>query len=184
MNEAGNWSTKFTTPGAFWATNPTWYEGYGKISYNVTDTLALGVNAFFTQSYLDFGAAGKYFSGTAKYTIGDFALSGEFGRQLLGRTDAAHDVSGTAYLSGGAAGLWKRDLPDYNYWNAGVSYNYKMTTLDLRYHGSDLSKTECGNITGQSYGAAMTTARGSQSTYCGTRLVGTISFALTGKDLK
>ncbi|MEN9709466.1 MAG: hypothetical protein RIQ68_1874, partial [Pseudomonadota bacterium] len=85
--EAGNTNN-------FWVTNPTWYEGYGKVSYAVNDALTLGIYAFYTQSYLDFGSTGQYYSGTVKYTIGDFALSGEFGRQFLGRADAAHDVSG------------------------------------------------------------------------------------------
>jgi uncharacterized protein (TIGR02001 family) len=174
--EAGNFNAQIN--GAFWATNPTWYEGYGKVSYAVNDSLTFGINAFYTQSYLDFGSTGQYYSGTVKYTMGDFALSGEFGRQFLGRTDAAHDVSSAAH------GLWKRDLPDYNYWNAGISYSYKLATLDLRYHGTDMSKTECGNITGKTNGSALNTAVGSQSKYCGTAVVGTISFALGGKDLK
>ena len=73
-------------------------------------------------------------------------------------------------------------MPDYNYWNAGLSYSYKFATLDLRYHGTDLSKTECANITGGTNGSnagALTTSK-----YCGTAVVGTISFALSGKDLK
>ena len=175
VNEVGNRNQTYTA--GFWVTNPTWYEGYGKVSYAVNDALTLGVNAFYTQSFLDFGSSGQYYSGTAKYTIGDFALSGEFGRQFLGRTDVAHDPSATHRL-------WKRDLPDYNYWNAGVSYSYKFATLDLRYHATDLSKTECGNITGKTNGSALTTTAGSQSKYCGTAFVGTLSFALSGKDLK
>jgi uncharacterized protein (TIGR02001 family) len=170
--EAGNVAAAGGPAGnAFWITNPSWYEGYAKVSYAVSDALSFGVNAFFTPSYLDFGANGTYLSGTAKYTIGDFALSGEFGRQWLGNTDVAHTP---AYQAGAS-----RALPDYNYWNAGVAYSYKMATVDLRYHGTDMSKAECALITGSSLSSGA-----NQSKYCGTAVVGTISFALTGKDVK
>jgi len=173
INEAGNMTSAAfpATPGAFWITNPSWYEGYLKLSYAVSDAFSLGINAFVTPSYLDFGSNGTYLSGTAKYTIGDFALSGEFGRQWLGNTDVAHTP---VYQSGNS-----RALPDYNYWNAGVSYTYKVATLDLRYHGTDMSKAECALITGSSLASGA-----AQSKYCGTAVVGTLSFALASKDLK
>ena len=163
VKEAGN-------TGGFWVTNPSWYEGYAKLSYNVTEAFSLGANAFYTPSFIDTGANGTYLSATAKYTIGDFALSGEFGRQWLGTTDVAH--APTFPVAG-------RNLPDYNYWNAGASYSYKFATLDLRYHGTDLSKKECAAITGSTSHPA-----NASSKYCGTAVVGTISFALAGKDLK
>ncbi len=148
-------------------TNPTFYEGYAKFGYNVTDAISLGVNAFYSPSFLDTGATGAYYSATAKWTLPmDIALSGEFGRQYLGTTDTVH---------GGGV---KVNLPDYNYWNAGLSYSYKFATLDLRYHGTDLSKVECAAITGTTNGSNTT------SKYCGAAFVGTISFALSGKDVK
>ena len=45
------------------------------------------------------------------------------------------------------------NLPDYNYWNVGVSYTYKNLTADLRYHDTDLSKTECFCFTQQNFTA-------------------------------
>ena len=169
VNEAGN----LTNGGSkFWITNPSWQEGYVKLSYNVTEAFTLGANAFYTPSYLDYGSNGTYLSGTAKYTMGDFALSGEFGRQWLGKCDSRH-ITATCTNSTTIG------MPDYNYWNAGASYTYKLATLDLRYHGTDMSKKECSYITGSSLysGAA-------SSKYCGTAVVGTLSFSLAGKDLK
>ena len=168
-NESGNVYPNSTTP--FWLSNPSWYEGYTKVSFAVNDALTLGINAFYTPSYLDFGSNGTYLSATAKYTLGDFALSGEFGRQWMGKCDATH-------ATGACTGTPGQSMPDYNYWNAGVSYSYKLATLDLRYHGTDMSKTECYYITGT------TITGGTTSKYCGTAVVGTLSFALTGKDLK
>ena len=151
-------------------TNPTFYEGYAKFGYNITDTVSVGANAFYSPSFLDTGANGTYVSATAKWALPmDFALSGEFGRQYFGTTDSKHlDANNKRFA-----------LPDYNYWNAGLSYSYKFATLDLRYHGTDLDKKECAMITGPT-----TTLAGDTSKYCGTAVVGTISFALSGKDVK
>ncbi len=151
-------------------TNPTFYEGYVKLGYNVTETISLGANAFYSPSFLDTGASGTYLSATAKWTLPmDFALSGEFGHQYLGTTDSKHFNT---------ANVARYNMPDYNYWNAGISYSYKFATLDLRYHATDMSKNECANITMGTNGS------GTQSKYCGTAVVGTISFALSGKDVK
>ena len=160
---------KTPTPNAVFATTPTFYEGYVKVGYNITETVNVGANAFYTPSFLDTHATGTYLSATAKWTLPmDFALSGEFGRQYLGTTDAPH-----------APRFGSQALPDYNYWNAGLSYSYKFATLDLRYHSTDLSKAECQQITGPSISTSI-----NQSKYCGAAFVGTISFALSGKDVK
>jgi uncharacterized protein (TIGR02001 family) len=151
-------------------TNPTFYEGYAKFGYNVTDTVSIGANAFYSPSFLDTGANGTYVSATAKWTLPmDFALSGEFGRQYFGTTDSKHLDGNNKRFA----------MPDYNYWNAGLSYSYKFATLDLRYHGTDLDKKECALITGPT-----TTLAGNTSKYCGAAYVATISFALSGKDVK
>ena len=157
-----------TTPNAVFPTNPTFYEGFAKLGYNITETINVGGNLYYSPSFLDTGANATYVSATAKWTLPmDFALSGEFGHQYLGSTDLTHGVGGL-----------KVNLPDYNYWNAGLSYSYKFATLDLRYHDTDLSKVKCAMITGTTGGSA------TQSKYCGTAVVGTISFALSGKDIK
>ena len=144
-------------------TTPNWFEGYAKTTYALNDALSLGVNVFLSPSYLDYGASSQYVAGTAAYKLGDFTFSGEFGRQFLGKQDATH---------GGV------QLPDYNYWNVGAGYTYKIATLDLRYHDTNLGKTNCASITGT------TTAGQTSSKYCGAAFVGTLSFALTNKDVK
>jgi hypothetical protein len=155
----------FTTAGnAVFPTNPTYYEGYVKTSYAVNDSITFGLNGFFSPSFLDTGADGQYVSATVAWKLpNDFAVSGEFGRQFLGKADVRH---------GGA------NLPDYNYWNVGASYSYKIATLDLRYHDTNLSKAKCAGITGE------TTAGTGASKYCNAAFVGTLSFALQAKDVK
>ncbi len=145
-------------------TSTTWFEGYVKTTYAVTDAFTLGVNGFITPSYVHTGAKAQYISGTAAYKIGDATISGEVGRQFLGKADATHGSTNYA---------------DYTYYNVGAGYTYKIATLDLRYHNTSLSKSKCSDITGPTNSSS-----GSLSTYCGAAVVGTLSFALTNKDVK
>ncbi|MBB4197848.1 uncharacterized protein (TIGR02001 family) [Rhodoblastus sphagnicola] len=161
--------------------NPTFFEIYFKPSYAINDALSLGLNVFYTPSYLNTGADGEYLSGTVKYTLpgqlSAFALSGEFGHQWLGKLDSVYRGANSdnyVYL-GDASGK----LPDYNYWNAGVSYTWKFLTLDLRYYGTDLSRAAAYQLVG-----IPTVVNGTNCNYADDRFVATLSFDLTSKDLK
>lgn len=122
-------------------------EVYGKATYAFTDQFALGGNVFYSPSFLNSGAESTFASGTAKFTAPsawfptDFGayLSGEVGRFWFGRTDAFY---GTPAFPAGIK------LPDYTTWNLGVGLTYKVLTLDLRYHDTDLSPAECNALTG------------------------------------
>lgn len=163
--------------------NPTFEEIYIKPSYTVNDLLTVGGNFFYTPSYLNTGADGEYLSGTAKLTgpgaFSAFSVSGEIGYQWLGKVDlvySGNNPAGYTYI-GNAVGK----LPDYAYWNAGASYNWKFVTLDLRYYGTNLSKAAAYTLTGiPKNGVPGTTT----SNYGRDAIVGTISFDLTSKDLK
>lgn len=163
----------FTTdPLGPFPTNTSWWEGYAKLSYAVNDNISLGVNAFFTPSYINTGANAQYLSGTFAWKLPyDFALSGEFGHQWIGTSDLTHGV----YVGLTKVGV---NYPDYSYWNVGASYTYKIATLDLRYHDTNLSKVQCAAITGTTNGSP------DQSKYCKAAFVATLSFSLQGKDLK
>jgi hypothetical protein len=89
------------------------------------------------------------------------SLSGEFGREYLGTASKGGSLGNAAALS----------LPSYNAYNIGASYAYKFATLDLRYYNSDLSAKNCAII-------------GTDSKSCDSRVVGTLSFAFTSKDIK
>lgn len=178
--DAGVWGYLYPglstpTPNGIFPTQINWVEGYFKAGYNITDAFNLGANFFYTPSYIATGADGEYLSATAKYTIGDWAISGELGRQVLGTTDATHTSPFT--------GVGKYSLPSYTTWNLGASYTYKFVTLDLRYWGTNLSKKDATLITGPT-NYIVGTAAGYRSNYADNRIVGTISFDLTSKDLK
>jgi uncharacterized protein (TIGR02001 family) len=132
-----------------------------------------GANVFYAPNWLNTGADGTYVSGTAKVTLPyDFSVSGELGRYFLGTTDSFY-------------GFFK--LPDYTYWNLGLTYTYKVASLDLRYHDTNLSKTECSAITGNNAGAGFAYGIGNgsnSSKWCSAAFIATLSFDITGASLK
>jgi uncharacterized protein (TIGR02001 family) len=182
---------KFTTDTGIWGylypglnTNPdlptqiSWFELYEKLGYNITDSFNVGLNFYYTPSYINTKANGEYLSLTAKYTVTDaFSVSGELGEQFLGRPDATHDW---AFVSGNS--LDRGKYPNYTTWNVGGTYTYKFVSLDLRYYGTNLSSTKAYNVTGidrRVVGNAPFTSNLARAAF-----VATLSFDLTSKDLK
>jgi len=159
--------------GVFWTPKNTDYtEIYGKASYVIGGSLTLGANVFYAWDWLGTGADGTYASVTAKYALPfleGLSVSGELGHYWLGRTNLA---------------IWSTNpptnLPDYTYWNAGVSYTWKNVTADLRYHDTTLSKTECFALTADPSGIYSGSGR---SKWCGAAVVGTLSFDITASSL-
>ncbi len=163
--------------------NTDYWEVYAKATWTVNDAIALGGNVYYSPSWLNSGASGLYTSATAKLTApatmfrpdwGAY-LSGEFGHYAFDRTDLVAGV----FVSTTGTGL---DLPDYNYWNAGLGFTYKVFTLDLRYHDTNLSKAECNALTsdpGASLGTTVTinnfTTAG-RSNWCDSAFVAKLSF--------
>jgi uncharacterized protein (TIGR02001 family) len=134
--------------GNFAKRDASFYEVYGKVNYTVSDNWAFGFNEYYSPNFLNTGAWGNYASFTGKYTapsamfgssgIGMF-VSGEFGRQWLGTSDAFYGA-GTAFPNG-------IKYADYNTWNLGVGFTYKVFTLDLRYSDTNLSRANCNAFT-------------------------------------
>jgi hypothetical protein len=127
--------------------NLSFFEGYGKVNWSINDTFALGANEFYTPSFLNSGAWGDYASITARANapatwfgssgIGAY-LSGEFGRQWFGTTDAFYRITAAP------VGI---PYPSYNTWNVGIGFAYKVFTLDLRYSDTNLRKGDCAALT-------------------------------------
>lgn len=159
--------------GVFWTPkNTDFTEVYGKVSYTFAESLTLGANVYYAWDWLGTGASGTYASVTAKYSVPfleGLSVSGEFGHYWLGTTNLA---------------IWSTvpptNLPDYNYWNAGVSYTWKNVTADVRYHDTDLTKNECFALTADPRG--ITTGSG-RSKWCGAAVVATLSFDITASSL-
>lgn len=125
----------------------SFFEVYGKVNYTFNDNFSMGGNVYYTPSFLNSGAEGTYASIVGKAIapsawfgtsgIGMY-VSGEFGRQWLGTSDSFY---GTAVFPNGI------NYADYNTWNIGIGFTYKVFTLDLRYSDTNLSKGDCNAFT-------------------------------------
>src|SRR6202165_3090655 len=146
----GNFGLPFN--GNFAKKNASFFEGYAKVNYTINDNWQFGLNEYYSPNFLNTGAWGNYSSITGKYTapstvfgssgVGMY-ISGEFGRQWLGTSDSFYGTVATPQTV--AAGYVGPFFPngikyaDYNTWNIGVGFTYKVFTLDLRYSDTNLS---------------------------------------------
>jgi hypothetical protein len=131
----------------------SFYEAYGKVNVTLNDQFQVGVNEYYSPNFLNTGAWGDYASITGKWTapsttfgtsgVGMY-ISGEFGRQWLGTSDAFYGVTQFAGFPNFTRGIPE---PSYNTWNIGIGFTYKVFTLDLRYSDTNLSKAACNAFT-------------------------------------
>ena len=169
----------------------SFFEVYGKVNYTFNDNFSMGGNVYYTPSFLNSGAEGTYASIVGKAIapstwfgasgIGMY-VSGEFGRQWLGTSDSFYGVA--AFPNG-------INYADYNTWNIGIGFTYKVFTLDFRYSDTDLSKGDCnaftsdfsarGNINGTNLGTFVTPINptGVGSNWCGAAGIVKLSADLT-----
>ena len=177
----------------------SFYEVYAKATYTLGDW-AFGPTFYYTPNFVNLGADGEYLSGIVKYTapatmalwngqVGWYA-SGEFGHQWLGTSDAFYGVTTSGFAP--IVGTFVKGIaePDYNTWNVGLGFTWKVFTLDLRYSDTDLSKTECSAFTSDP-GAKVGTAApgtinplGTTSRWCGSAFTAKLSADLTLGSLK
>jgi uncharacterized protein (TIGR02001 family) len=179
-------TTIFLGDGNVMKKDVSFFEVYGKLNYTINDNWAFGVNEYYSPNFLNSGAWGDYASITGKWTapsslmgssgVGMY-VSGEFGHQWLGTTDAFYGIPGTIFANG---------IPykSYDTWNIGIGFTYKVFTLDLRYSDTDLSKGDCNAFT-SAWNATGTTnitpinPGGAGSNWCGAAGIAKLSFDLT-----
>jgi hypothetical protein len=130
-------------PGAIaWTKDDTdFWEVYGKVTWTANDWLAVGSYVYHSPDWLNTGAEGTYFGGTVKLTAASAWFPKDWGAYVSGEV-AYYDLGTTDVFFGSV------NLPDYTYWNVGLAITYKVFTLDLRYHDTDASRTECFVLTG------------------------------------
>lgn len=154
----------------------SFFEGYAKVNYTINDSWQIGANEYYSPNFLNTGAWGNYASFTGKYTAPSTAfgtsgvgmyVSGEFGRQWLGTSDSFYGVP--AFPNG-------IKYADYNTWNIGIGFTYKVFTLDLRYSDTNLSKGDCNAFTSDY------TARGNINAFTGTTAITPINPSGVGSN--
>jgi len=184
-NFQGNGCTiNFLPNGNVMKKDVSFYEGYAKVMYTVNDMFAVGANEYYSPNFLNTGAWGNYASVTGKFTapstifgssgIGMY-ISGEYGRQWLGTSDSFY---GTLAFPNGIK------YADYNTWNVGVGFTYKVFTLDLRYSDTSLSKGDCNAFTSDHTAAldgsfTAINPLGAGSKWCGATGIAKLSADLT-----
>ena len=177
----------------------SFFEVYGKVNYTFNDNFSMGGNVYYTPSFLNSGAPGTYASIVGKAiapstwfgTSGlGMYVSGEFGRQWLGTSNSFY---GTGFTNPGFAGPFPNGInyADYNTWNIGIGFTYKVFTLDFRYSDTNLSKADCnaftsdytarGNLNGTNSGTFFSSINpsGVGSNWCGAAGIVKLSADLT-----
>jgi uncharacterized protein (TIGR02001 family) len=162
---------------------------YAKATYTLGD-FAFGPTFYYSPNFLNTGANGEYLSVIATYTAPSsmalfngavgWYVSGEFGRQWFGTSDPFYGLA-PVYPDG-------IPEPDYNTWNVGLGFTWKVFTLDLRYSDTDLDKGQCNAFTsdpGAPLGGPVTAINdGAQSNWCGATFVAKLTTSLTLGSLK
>ncbi len=125
------------------------------------------------------------FDGVVQRTVGWY-VSGEFGHQWFGTSDAFYGVAGAPAPASYANGIPE---PDYNTWNVGVGFTWKVFTLDLRYTDTDLSKEECSAFTsdpGATLGGTAIAINpvGVKSNWCGATFIAKLSTVSDARQLE
>ncbi len=169
--------------------NSDFYEVYAKIGYDFGNGLTIGGNLFYTPDLLHYSETfdgmaalglipaglGKpdafYYSFTAAYAFPNkfydisTKLSGEIGYW---------DIATSSFIVAGIAnGNPTASNPSYTYWNVGISFAYKDLSLDLRYHGTDQSVSDCASFL--VVGTTLGSFNGSNS-WCDDRFVASLKF--------
>jgi uncharacterized protein (TIGR02001 family) len=164
--------TGLTAQSDFW-------EFYAKGGYAITDSLSVGANVFYTPDLLHYSTTftalgvpntpdAVYGSVTGKWVLpwkaGDLGafVSGELGHWW---------INNNGFI---AAGLVD---PSYTYWNAGLAFTYKAITVDLRYHGNDMSVAQCGSF-------LLTGVPNPANSWCDDRFVASLKFDTSLNALK
>jgi uncharacterized protein (TIGR02001 family) len=143
------------------------YEFYVKPTWTVNDWLTLGVNFQYSPDrFMNVAGAPAldeyYVSGTAKFALPATIIPAPFGSYISGEF-------GRQYYDNGSAFAFN---VDYNFWNVGIGFTYKIATLDIRYFDTDLSTAQCALNAPSGRGNA-----------CDSRVVARLAFDLTFDNL-
>lgn len=137
-----------------------YWELTAKPSYEFGDFGSITGFVAWTSDYANTGSNSTFILGTAKVNVPvaslpdfGFYVSAELGYQWLGKSEA--DFNPKNYLT----------------WSAGGGFTYKAMTIDLRYTGADLTRSQCFGVSG---------AR----SWCGDRFMASVAFDTTLSALK
>jgi uncharacterized protein (TIGR02001 family) len=124
----------------------SFWEVYGKATYNVSDAFSFGGSIYYSPSVLNSGADGEFLAGFAKYVFPSVPLPAGWGAYVS--ADVGHWFLGTSDNFYAVAGF-PNGIPykSYTTWDLGAGLTYKVFTLDFRYYDTDLNKGDCNAFT-------------------------------------
>ena len=124
----------------------SFWEVYGKATYNLTDAFSFGGSIYYSPSVLNSGADGEFLAGFAKYVFPSVPFPSGWGAYVS--ADVGHWFLGTSDNFYAVAGF-PNGIPykSYTTWDLGVGLTYKVFTLDFRYYDTDLNKGDCNAFT-------------------------------------
>jgi len=165
-------------------------EGYGKATYTVNDNFNFGGSIWGSPSVLNSGAPGIYYTGNVTFTAPSNVLPNGIG--VLFSADVGWWQLGTSDAFYAAPPAFPTGVPYTSYlnWDAGLSFTWKIFTLDFRYYQSNLTKAECNVFTSDhtaSFSPGSVTAQnpaGLASNWCGADFVVKLSVATAISALK
>jgi Bacterial protein of unknown function (Gcw_chp) len=165
-------------------------EGYGKATYTVNDNFNFGGSIWGSPSVLNSGAPGIYYAGNVTFTAPSNVLPNGVG--VLFSADVGWWQLGTSDAFYAAPPAFPTGVPYTSYlnWDAGLSFTWKIFTLDFRYYQSNLTKAECNVFTSEhtsSFSPGSVTAQnpsGLASNWCGADFVVKLSIATAISALK
>ena len=180
--------------------NESFYEWYAKATYTINDQWSAGAQEYYSPNVAGTGAWGWFSTGNLTYTapsswfpantgLGGY-ISGDLGYWDLGSSNIFY---GTGVAAVGAVGhIYEFSVPytSYTTWDAGWGWTYKAFTLDMRYYGTNLSKSECNAFTSasnSSYSPSNVTNQnpsGLGSNWCSAAYIAKLSFATNLSGLK
>ena len=124
----------------------SFWEVYGKATYNFSDAFSFGGSIYYSPSVLNSGADGEFLAGFAKYVFPTVPFPSGWGAYVS--ADVGHWFLGTSDNFYAVAGF-PRGIPykSYTTWDLGGGLTYKVFTLDFRYYDTDLNKGDCNAFT-------------------------------------
>ncbi len=170
--------------------NVSFYEGYAKATYTVSDNFSFGGSVFYSPNVLSSGADGTYVAGTAKYIFPNAPLPKDWG--LFVSADVGHWFLGTSdsfyctQVAGFCGGAYPGGIPykSYTNWDVGLGITYKVFTLDLRYFDTNLNKGDCNAFTSDHTASGIATTPinpfpAPGSNWCGSAFIAKFSVDMT-----
>jgi hypothetical protein len=170
--------------------NVSFVEGYGKATYTVNDNFNFGGSIWGSPSVLNSGAPGIYYAGNVTFTAPSNLLPNGIG--VLFSADVGWWQLGTSDAFYAAPPAFPTGVPYTSYlnWDAGLSFTWKVFTLDFRYYQSSLTKAECNVFTSDhtaTFSPGSVTPQnpaGLASNWCGADFVVKLSVATAISALK